>query len=340
MPFIIHSDESHRFYYGMESTFGTALGLSAATKELVIERGQFVDLGIGKTFLDLNRQSRIPTIGNFFHDNFTGPVGLGFNSYGTKDRLADLLYLVTQNRVSQGAVGTGHQKIFRPHASQPDFTLNAGAFATGIWKSPAGLDVRLTSGILRELSLTFQKGAAGEANLIKVGGMWLFKKYELPVTYTGMPAVQDISLAYRAHAFVLSIGSMSINPANWSRFTLNIRNNAVGIERDSSGNPVTYFLNPGENALTVSGEFWYNTTYGLALTHFAAGTTFTFGLSTGTINTDGYINITGNGKFFPGTTPAATENQIRMPFEATLGNTVDGATDALDFTIADAISQT
>ena len=335
MAFVLHSDEKSRFYYGLETTFGTPLALSGtAYKELVIQKGQFIDLGLSKTNLNQNRASRVPTLVDQFHDNFSGPIGLQFEAYATRDRLRDLLHLVTQNRVSLGA-GPAYQALFRMHASQPDFTANAGAFATMIWKSPeTGKDIRLTSGVLRELTISLDKQSIGESNLVKLSGLWLFKKYEIDQTFTGTAAAQDISQRFLSHAFNLNLSSLSIDSANCSRFSLTLRNNAVGIDRDTSGNPFTYFLTPD---ITSSMELWYTGSYVNAFTAASAGTTLGFTLSTGANNVIGYFAIVANGTIT--NTPIGTGGgQQRIPIELQLGNTTAAGTDGCDVTIADGVA--
>lgn len=342
MAFVIHSDESHKFYYQLETTFGTAIGLDQATfKALEFEKGQFFDLGITKTNLNQNRASRVLSLVDLFHDNFSGPVGFTGTTYLSKDRVADMLYLVTQNRVSQGAVGTGYQKVFRLHASQPDFTANAGAFATMIWKSPeSGGDARFTSGILKELNLTFDKSGSGESSLVKATMTWIFKKYEIDQTFSGSGAARDITLAYRAHAFDMDLTFVGagISSAVWDKFSLTINNGASGLSKDANGNPVTYFLNPGEAGLKASAEVWYTGAYLEALTDFSAGNTVTISVETGSNNTDGHLLIVGKGTI-TNTPLAAANGQLRIPIEMMLGNTTAAGTDACDITVADGISQ-
>ena len=335
MPFVLHSDEKSRFYFGSETTFGTPKALSATDyKELVIQKGQFVDLGISKTNLNQNRASRVPTLVDQFHDNFSGPIGLQFESYCTLDRIADLLHLVTQNRVSVGGA-SAYQKLYRMHASQPDFTANAGAFVTMIWKSPeTAKDIRLTSGILRELTISFDKQSVGESNLVKVSGLWIFKKYEIDQTFTGTAAAQDISLRFLCHTFLLSLSSLSIDPANFSRLSLTLRNNAVGVDRDISGNPFTYFLTPD---ITASMELWYTGSYVNAFRDASVGTPLAFVLAAGLNNVVGYFAISANGVIT--NTPIGTGGgQQRIPIELQLGNTTAAGTDGCDVTIADGVA--
>jgi hypothetical protein len=337
MAFVIHSDEQHKILYGRETTFGTPLALDATSyKGIEFEKGQFFDLGINKSNLNANRSSRLLSLVDLYHDNYTGPVGYSFTTYLSKDRAADLLYAITQNKVSEGGGETARQKVFRMHASQPDFSANAGYFATMIWDSPeTGKDARLTSGILRELTLTWDKTGAGESNLVKASGVWLFKKYEIDQTFTGSGTARDMTLAYKAHDFSmhLTLSSGEITSANWSKFSLTLTNNAVAIDRDSNGYPVTYFLNPGEG-LKASAEVWYTGNYVTALTDYASGATVKVELIKGTTSTDGYFAVVANGKLTR--TPLSTDNNMmRIPIELQLGNTTASGTDACDITIAD-----
>jgi hypothetical protein len=326
----------------METTFGTPIALSGtAYKAIEFQKGQFFDLGINKSNLQLNRSSRLLSLVDLFHDNFSGPVGYTFETYCSKDRIADFLYMVTQLKVSEGAVGTGYSKVFRMHASQPDFTANAGAFCTMIWDSPeSGKDARFTSGILRDLTLTMDKSGTGESNLVKMSGTFIFKKYEVDQTYSGTAAARNIALAYKAHEFAmdLTFNAVGINDGQWERFSLTLANNAIGLDKDANGYPVTYFLNPADS-LKASLEVWYTGVYTNALTDFAAGNTVALTMTKGTVDTDGYFLISLNGKIT--NNPFSSGNsQLRVPIELQLGNTTAALTDGCTLTVADAIDQT
>lgn len=342
MAFVIYSDEQHKIWYKEETTFGTPTALDgSAYKGIEFEKGQFFDPGVTKTNLNLNRSSRVLSLVDMLLDTHGGPVGYSFSTLLSKDRAADLVYLVTQNRVSQGLVGTGYSKVFRMHASQPDFTANAGCFVTMIWDSPiSAKDVVLTSGILRDLTLTWDKSGSGETNLVKATGNFIFKECSINQTSTATGTARDVSLAYKAQDFSMDITPLGgkITAVPWSRFSLTLSNNAVGVDRDSNGRPVTFFLNPGDSC-KASAELWYTGGAAALLSDYAIATNVLVELTKGTADTDGYFKIAAYGQI-TNVPISAGDGQMRVPIELQLGNTTAAGTNACDITIADAISQT
>jgi hypothetical protein len=341
MAFLPYSDEQHKFCYAREATFGTPIALDQAFKGLTVQRGEFVDLGINKSNLDQNRVSRILAIEDLYHDNYSGPILYRFSTILTKGRAADLLYLVCQNRVSQGG-STAYAKIFRMHATQPDFSANAGCFVTGIWNSPiAAKDIRLTSGILRSLTITWDKEGTGVSNLVKASGEFIFQKYEVDQTYTGTVTEMDITTAWEAHDFtvgLLTTGVGTLTPTNWAKASVTIANNATALDKNSSGLPANYFLNPGDG-MKCSAEFWYTTAYLGLLADYATGGNVILSIGVGSVGTDPNLGFTISGKII--NTPLASANgQMRIPIELQVGNVTAAGTNACDVSISDSVSQT
>ncbi len=343
MSFTINSSELSRFGYSRESTFGTPIADNGAFKEIIVPRGINIDPAVVKSDLDQNRDSRIFHLADSHNDTFTGPVTMTIpEMICTKDRFCDMLYAVTQNRVSEGLVGTGYSKVFNMHSSQPDFTANAGYFFTLGWRGPVtAKHIKVTSCIVKSLEIDIDKTVSGEKEMIYLKNIVIIgKKMAQASTFSGTWTPPAMSGVYYPHAMVFTdITNTNATPA-WSKFSLKIDNGAVIKDRDTDGTAKTYFLNPPKpDAVTIHMEHWYN---GDAATRdflaaLIADTNLNAKLQTGTVDTDGYIQIAWFGVVVGNPNPKEDDKQMITPVDYRVGDTV--AALGLTITVADAISQ-
>jgi hypothetical protein len=342
MAFQIISDEQHEWLYQAESTFGTPIALNDTNyKGVFFEKANLPEYGVTRDNLDLNRASRFPTLADHYIDNYSTPPSLRFTQKVTLDRLSDFIFACLQNRVSQGAVGTGYQKVFRPHASQPDFTANAGYFFTLIRKEKglSGKDLRFTSCIIPELDFTFTKESPGQPNIGVMSGLIIAKKMEIEQTFTGSGAAAggNYILAHQLAADLTlgtTGGDVQYVP-NWASFSVSIRSNAVPLDKDANGNPITFFIKP---TATASLKVWWNSDSVNAINTLRSGGSVILTMTKGTNNVAGHVKFSLRGQIT--NNPQGVENNLMtVPLELDLGNSTAGATDGLDLTISDAISQ-
>ena len=320
---------------------------STSFKKIMFAKTEFPTLGVSRDDLMLNRSSRVMALTDYFTDNWTGPYDFNFSFLLTLDRAADFIYAVMQNRVSQGAVGTGYQKVYKPHSSQPDFTANAGWFGTFVWVPTdfaTSAAVRFTSCICKTLTLEFTKDGTGVANIVRATGTMTAKAVTIDQNFTGSGTAQGTTF-YKGHDFavpasgltlVASGGDVAFDP-NWSRLSLTIASGAMGLDKNSSGNPVTFFLDSGTNN-RASIELWYDTNSKEALYSARNSSSIILGLRKGTASTSGYFDIAMRG-IITNDPLGVSGNQMKVPLEIQLGDSTAGAADACVITMADAISQ-
>jgi hypothetical protein len=300
MAFTVYSDERAKWYYQAETTFGTPIALSSTGYKLInFAKTEFPALGVSKDSVNTNRGSRVNTLADVFVDNWSGPVEFGFSFLMTLDRVADFLYAVMQNRVSQ-AGASGYQKVFKPHASQPDFTANAGWFGTFVWvqSDQTANAVRFTSCIVKSLTLDFSWESAGVGNIVRASGTILAKAVDIEQDFTGSATAQGTTwlkpYAYTPSLLLTAGGGDVTFAPNLRSFSLSFSNNASGIGKASTGNPVSYFLNPS-GAMSANIGIWLDGDSFAALNTHRAGSTVTFSLTKGSNGVTGYhlINIKG-----------------------------------------------
>ncbi len=343
MAFLTYSDETYRFAYAPEATFGTAITDDASFKEILFPKGVFVGSGVEMTDLDLNRASRLQNLADIHVDATSKGVEIVVpEMVVTKDRLADLLYACMQNRTTQGAA-TAYQKVYKMHASQPDFTASAGMFFTLAAYSPiAAKSYRVTSCIVKSLEIAAEKGT-GPAVLVKVKNLTILGKKLVPGA-TLVPAswgAQGTS-RFNSYAFTFTDITASNTAIPWMKFSCKLDNGARVNDLDSDGTPKTYFLDPPKmSAATVQVTHWYNADTAGTVRDFMAGhiaaTAVQFKLETGTTGNDGFLSLAFTGVISEN--PQGSENrELTVPVSWICGNS--GANDAVAITIADSISQT
>ena len=342
MSFTIYTDEQSRLGYSRESAFGTPIADAGAFKELIAPRGVRVDPVVIKSDLDLNRSSRVMNLNDIFNDNFTGPVLCTIPELiCTQDRFADLLYSCLQNRVSEGAVGTGYSKVFNLHASQPDFTANAGYFFTLGWRGPVtAKHIKFTSCIVRKMEIDIDKSGTGEKALVYLKNIEIIgKKIAQGCTFSGTWTATTMSGVYNSHAFAFTdITNTNATPA-WLKFSLKLENGAKQLDRDTDGTPKIWFLDPPHlTQATVEMTHWYN---GDATTRdfiaaLIANTQLNAKLTAGTVDTTGYVNINFYG-IVDGNPSASDNKQMVIPVKYIVGDITGNL--GLTITVCDGISQ-
>ena len=344
MSFTIYSDERHKWLYQPETTFGTAIAMSSTGfKELIHAKAEFPSFGVTHDFLPINRSSRVLALTDIYTDNFSGPATFSLSLPVSLDRVADLVYMVTQNRVSLAGT-TPYQKVYRPHASQPDFTANAGWFGTFVWVplDQTAASVRFTSCVARSLTLNFSKEGTGVSNIVQATINLVAKKVEVNQNYTGSSAAQG-SNWINPYSFTAALtlpdsgGDTEIASANWRRFTLTLDNGATAVDKDTDGTPKSWFLNP-DRGYRASLGLWYDTDTKSALYSLRQGSIVTLTVSKGSAGVAGYYNVATKGIIT--TDPLSSSGaQMHMNLDLQLGNSTASGTDGCTLTIADAISQ-
>lgn len=344
MAFVVNSNELSRIGIAREATFGTAIAQDQGFTELFVPKGVRVDPNVKKSDLDLNRASRVQHSADIFNDNFTGPVLVNIPELICSiDIAAMLIYGVTQSQVSQGLVGTAYSKVYKMHASQPDFTANAGFFFTLAWRGPvSGKHIQVASCIVKKLTIDFDKTGTGDAVLVKFKNVEILgKKMTQSKTYSGTWTAQG-STRFNAYAFTYTDITGSNTALPWQKCSITLDNGAEVLDRDSDGSLKTYFLNPPKPGIVVVevSHFYNADTAGTIdmLSRMAAGTVVNSKISTGSADTTGFFDISWQG-VSDGNPQGDDGRKMIVPVKWVCGNTSTNA-DAVIITLADNISQT
>jgi len=344
MAFQVHSSELSRFGYSLEATWGTPIADAGAFKEVFFPKGIRIDPAVTKEDLDLNRSSRIQHLDDIFPDTFSGPVLISADEMiVTKDRVADFLFAVTQNRVSQGAA-TAYQKVFKMNSSQPDFTADAGMFFTLGWRGPVtAKHIKITSCIVRKLSIELDKSSPGISNLVRFRNVEIIgKKLAQGSTFSGTWTAADGTLRFNPHAFTYTdVTDGTALP--FHRCLITLDNGAEPLDRDTDGTPKTFFLNPPKlGAVMVEATHWYNADTTGTVRDFIAGlianTQVNSKIETGSTGVDGFFSFDWKG-VIDGNPQGEEDRKMIVPVKWICGDT-GSAEDAITITIADSIEQT
>jgi hypothetical protein len=324
-----------------EATFGTAIVDTAnySMFECTIPTG--IDYGMVRSLDVKNDGSRMASDANVYYNQTGGLRVIPFSDMIVrKTDLGVLLYLVTQN-VSEAAT-TPYTKTFTltNTTTQPDFTANAGMFATIGIKDPIASNHRkFTSCILKTLTLTadlrssdprlkasgeFISGFANSATANFATGTWAYATQ----AYFNMRALTT-----------KQIGGTDIVLYG---FTFTFNNNAVIMGCNTTGYAESYAV--GVPEWEVTGELitkYDSVTDGL-IANSIAGTGSKIQIATGTAAADGHFDFTANIGHYTGNPDkdyGAPEGQtITFPFKA-LYNVSPGAAGVV-VTVSDATDRT
>lgn len=343
MAFSVFSDEQDEWGYLPETTWGTPNADNAAFRRIKFPKGTKIESWVTQSDLDLNRSARQQVLADIFSENYSGPVRVTVPELiVTKDRLADLLYACLQNRVSQGAA-TLYLKQYKAHLTQPDFTANAGYFFTLAYKSPVtGEDLLVTSCIVKEMTLEWDKTGKGAQNLFYIRNLVIVgKKIEIEQTLNGTWVDQGTS-RYNPHDWAYKYNDATA--MEWARLSIKLDNGAEPIEKDTDGTPKSFFLKwPKEGGMTAEAVHWYNAnttgTIVSLISDYHNGTARLYSVQTSANNaTDGHVKIQFYGKLREH--PADAQNrQMTAPARFIIGHNSASTNDAIIIDVADSVSQ-
>jgi hypothetical protein len=340
MAFNMVSDEQVQVGYLRQTTWGTAVADNGAFKTLQVPKGVFIDPAVKLSDLDLNRTSRVQNLADMHIDNFSGPVILTIpEMVMTIDRLADMVYALTQYRVSEGAATT-YTKIFKMHASQPDFTNNEGYFFTLAFKTTkSGEHIKVKDCIISKMTIEWDKSGTGDKNIVRLKNVTIIgRAITFASTYSGTWVAYTLSSIQNPSIFVLT--EVAATRA-WLTASLTLENGAVPLGKDATGIPSTFALHPPKpGAVVFEFKTWFNaesTSINYLTTQQAKTVLAASFANTVTYNgTTGNIIVAVNG--IVDGNPQANENkELMSPVKLLCG---DNNTDAaLSLTIIDSISQ-
>jgi len=207
-----------------------------------------------------------------------------------KDSLAMFLYAMLQSVVESAT--TPYQKVINFHATQPDFTADAGCFLTALLKMPvASKSIKMADMICRTLSLKCDPG-----DVLRMS-CELFGRGTPSLTSnpSGTWTVADDDFFYFEDlaAYTYNFGGGAASPGIGG-FELNLTENIGLIGQDSTAEACqSYALS--KYGGTFKGSFIWNGTEHAFLTNYPTGTELAIALNWGTDGVDGYLNMALNG---------------------------------------------
>lgn len=344
MAFVTYSDEQDEWGYLREATFGTAQAVSANFRKVKFPKGTKVELPVVLSDLDLNKGTRQQVNADLHLDNFSGPVRVTVGEFVLElNQAADFLYACLQNRASQGAA-TAYAKVFKYHLTQQDFTANAGYFFTLAWKSPISANgVLITSCVVKELTISFDKTGTGAQNLVKISNMVILgKKHAVDQTLSGTWVDPGTSY-FNSYDFTFKDSDSSTLPI--LNCSIKMDNGAESQDRDTDGTPKTWFLNFPKGGQMAEFKTWhYAATVASGTTdltaNFNAGTEKNFSIINSiAVGTAGNLKFNWYGKIVSGPPIEAQNRQLIIPVTMQMGHNSVATNNALIVSISDSDDQ-
>lgn len=234
MAYVVHSKHESRIGIYEQSTWGTAGGAADVFRELpnvaVSFDGDVKLRRPDRSFASQGKTDRIADVLDIQNDTDGAAPKVTIAGDVRKDDLADFLYLVMQSVTE--AASTPYLKTFVLPATQPDFTANAGMFASLChWHPNASESELITDAILSELSLSVAPGAGDDrlqASRAFIGRGAMSRTFNPSGTWTR---------AVESHFYFQDLGGLKVNFASAVsldplEINLTIRNNATptGVE--------------------------------------------------------------------------------------------------------------
>ncbi len=257
--------------------------------------------------------------------------------YLVEDLMARLLYAHFQSVTE--AAATPYGKTFVYHATQPDFTANAGHFFTLImWNGVASLAYKISDCIIPHLNFSCEPGG-----MLKYTADIIGRKV---VAVTANPAGTYSYLAEEYFHFedqtrhTYNIGGGALTPVLIGGWELDLNTEIRNIGQDASGNVLNFGLGK-RSGIFKSVALWDTTTRGL-LTNRTTNTMVDciigFGGATAGA-TDGDLDFTFQGKVTPNT--ARNENlDLGVNVEIKLLSDIAASEKMITVVAADAVDMT
>ena len=291
---LVHAGSETRFGFSEEPTFGTAIADSGTFVALECDIPTGIDMGLFQETTVKNTNSRVAQNDQDFHTTAGGTRSISVSNI--KPRLTDtapLLFSVMQN-VSEGAT-TPYTKTFTWDGSegtpttQPDFSANAGYFATlGIYGPIASKHYKFTSAIMRSLELSASM-TGGDGRLMANAEFISGFAPAVTSNFSGTWAYATQNYFNFNQMTTKTLGGSDIVIYD---FSLTFNNNAVRVGSDSGGHAETYAVGVPEYELTGSITVKYDANSVPAIANFLAGTSSALQLATGTVGNAGHLDFT------------------------------------------------
>jgi hypothetical protein len=329
MAIAVKTKDSTKILWGEQATFGTNLASTADYNGTAPEWGEILDVELvspdfGINIREPNRSnvgSRVKVNANYQHDLKGSSAKFVATGDAKKATLASMLYAVVQN--NSEAVGTPYEKTYTFSSTQPDFTANGGWFGTlAIVHANSSEVLKIKDMICSELVLTCnpndgQGRMQMVANLIGRGGAQFESSTESGTDVT--PHARYAQTFYHFHDLkTCTVNGDAIVPLG---VTIRIRNNAVPIGTNNSGDFLTYALTEYECGVQIRGH-WDTLSWPYQGGATAVTALVPIVLTWGTDNNDGYLNFTIYGQPLPSPDTYDPVKGIELNFK-TLNNGTD-----------------
>jgi hypothetical protein len=321
---IIYSGKHTLLAVQQEVAFGTPIADGAAMIQLSSEpfiinpdvKHRIPNRAVGKLYRDL---------ANVWNDSKGAVPGCSIKTVALREQLALWLYLAVQSVVE--AATTPYQKTFAFPANGPDFSANAGCFVTVVSKSPtASTSQKLGSAICSQLVATLN--AKNDDGNLALSANLLGKSFSRAANPSGT-WTKTAEERFNFHDYnVCTLDGNAIILEDY-KLTIDVGIVPVGGASGSFQN----FAIISQAAKTEVTGIWETNIHG-ALTKLDSGALTEMILGWGTINTDGYLNLTSRGVIESGAFVEEDTRKVHFVMDGV--SDVANTKNILDITLADA----
>ena len=291
---LVFAGSETRVGFSEESTFGTAIADGGAFTALEADLPTGIDMGVFQEIGVKNTNSRVAQNDMDFTTTAGGLRVVNVSNIKCRRTdIAPLLYAVMQN-VSESAT-TPYTKTFTWDGSegtpttQPDFSSNAGYFATlGVRGPIASKHYKFTSAIVRSLELSASM-TGGDGRLMANAEFISGFAPSVTANYSGTWSYTTQNYFNFSNMTTKTLGGSDVVVYD---FSLKLDNKAVRVGNNSSGHAETYGVGIPEYELTGSITLKYDANSLPAIANFLSGTTAALQLAVGSAGSAGHLDFT------------------------------------------------
>lgn len=295
MAITVYTKEETSFLWGEQASFGTVLADNADFNGTTPEWGEILDCEIvsldwGVNIREPNRSnagSRVVPDANYQQDVKGSSPKITINGDAKKATLASFLYAVMQN-VSEAA-GSPFEKTYTFSTTQPDFTaasIGTGWAGTLIIKQGSSQSLKAKDLICDELTLTCNPND-GQGRMQMSASLMGRGSVSAGANPSGTLARYAQTFYYFHDIKTCTVNGNAIVPLG---ITLTIKNNAIPIGSNNSGDFLTFALPKYEVTGTIKAV-WDTNSLASQVTQDDATSAVPIVLTWGTDDNDGYLTF-------------------------------------------------
>ena len=211
--------------FAKEATFGTAIAVTGGTSGWITLPTQAMPKISGDVQhedLMLTDTNRVMDSSSLRSSTINSSPTLSFATEWRRELGGHLIAAAMQTASPGNVLDTAYAHTWIQHATQPDFSVNAGYFYTVVLDAPiTAQDELIKSCILQNLNIVINPPAKGKGNLVTLEGTWwspFAKTYAQ--TFAATPSTPSTNFMNGSKFYCTVLGSTATHPIRSARIEI------------------------------------------------------------------------------------------------------------------------